>query len=457
MNIVLLSGGSGTRLWPLSNSVRSKQFLKVLRNEAGAPCSMMQRVLGQIDKAGLAEDSNLLIMTGEAQAGVIESQTNGFCDIVTEPERRDTMPSIMLACAYLKSVKGCADDEPVIVMPIDSYVEAGYFQKVHELARAAQEEVSDIVLMGVEPTYPSEKYGYIVPSDSSQESPFTVSTFVEKPSESDARKLIEQGALWNCGVFCFRLGYLTKIISQSTEYSSFEELRASYASLEKISFDYGVVEKAESVSVVPYDGDWKDLGTWNTLCEEMAEPIAGKVLLGEHCENVHVVNELKVPIVALGLKDVVIAATHDGILVSDKHASSYCKPYVEKAQSDRPMQENRKWGAYEVLGASEYASGSHCLVKHLLVKAGKGISYQRHFKRMEVWSIVEGEGELLLDGVLTRVHPGTIVDVPAGTLHGIRATSDLHIIEVQLGSELIEEDIERFEWPNETPNESMRS
>ena len=212
-----------------------------------------------------------------------------------------------------------------------------------------------------------------------------------------------------------------------------------------ISFDYKIVENAGRVAMVEYKGKWKDLGTWNTLTEEMDENYLGKTIVGETCENTHVINELAIPIVALGTKNMVIAASPDGILISDKHQSSYLKPYVEEVE-ERPMYEERRWGEYRVLDYTQYEDKSKSLTKHLMIEKGKSLSYQLHLHRDEIWTIVDGEGQLLLDGVVKEVKRGDVAYIKAGEKHALYATKDIHFIEVQIGKELIEDDIERFEW-----------
>lgn len=445
INIVLLSGGSGSRLWPLSNEARSKQFLKVLRNSQHKPQSMVQRTFEKIRNLDI--DSNIVIATCASQVASIEAQVDGLYDIVVEPERRDTAPAIMLAAAYLRYQQQANLDDTVIVMPIDTYAQQDYYDRILDIDGAVQSGASDLVLLGVEPTYPSAKYGYIVPVAGSS----VVERFVEKPEEPAAAKLIEQGALWNCGVFGFKLKFLVDVLAEYCDKTTFDEIRGAFTSLPKNSFDYEVVEKADSISVLPFAGAWKDLGTWNTLTEEMEENYSGRVVYDEQCTNTHVVNETGLPMVVAGLHDAVVVATPDGILVSDKERSANVKSLVAKAAETRPMYESRQWGEYVVLGQNSFSPTNKSLEKMLVVNAGKQLSYQRHQKRTEVWTIVEGEGEVVLDGEVQHVSVGSVIVIPVRRKHAVRALSQLHIIEVQIGSELIEEDIERFGffWDNE--------
>lgn len=445
MKIILLSGGSGKRLWPLSNDARSKQFLRLLTAPDGSKESMIQRVVRQIKSAGLTDD--IVIATGVNQKDSIENQFGDAISVVTEPCRRDTFPAIMLACAYLSS-QGTAADEPIIVMPCDSYTGSGYFTAIAKMAEAVKDGVADMVLMGIEPTYPSAKYGYIVPDIAGCKTDvlgvMPVKRFTEKPDVPTAEKLIAEGALWNGGVFAFRLGYLMDIIKSVSPHSDFTSLRNSYADLPKISFDYAVVEKATSVGVVPYSGQWKDLGTWNTLTDELDSHSFGNVH-EDSTEDCYVINELELPVVCIGAKGLVIAASPDGILVSDRKQSENLKHLVDGI-GKRPMYEERRWGEYKVIDFIEYPDGFCALTKQLTLRAGCSISYQRHTCRDEIWTFVNGEGEIVLNGERRPIKRGDVVNIPKGCLHALRATTPLTFIEVQQGSNLVEEDIERFPY-----------
>lgn len=446
MELVLLSGGSGKRLWPLSNNARSKQFLPLLEKNDGGMESMLQRVVRQAGEAGLSE--NITIATNAAQMDVIINQLGDSVSVVTEPERRDTFPAIALAASYLSLKKACPDDEIVVIMPCDPFTEAGYFETIRRMAHVAEQDAAELVLMGITPTYPSEKFGYVVPryeTGGTEMEYRMVQRFTEKPTVDVARELLKQGAFWNGGVFAFRLGYMMDIVRRYMKSDSFEDTRARYGEFPKISFDYEVAEKAGSVAVVPFDGQWKDLGTWNALTGELHHNVLGNAILGPHCNNTHVINELQYPIFVDGVSDVVVAACPDGILVCAKDDSENIKKYVQDL-GHRPMYEERRWGTYRVLDDTVYADGRHSLTKSITLKPGKNISYQIHHFRSEVWTFVQGEGLLVLDGEVRRVSAGETVIVPVGHFHAIKAISELTFIEVQTGHPLIEEDIERYDW-----------
>ena len=439
MNIILLSGGSGKRLWPLSNDTRSKQFLKLLKDEQGKAESMVQRVYRQIKEASIKP--SVVVATGKSQRDSIRSQLGNNVDIVLEPEIRDTFPAIVLSCAYLAYEKGVNEAEAVLVLPVDPYADLNYFKALLEMEKTIIDGKSNLVLMGIKPTYPSTKYGYIIPNKERN----TVDRFQEKPSEDYAEKLIAEGSMWNGGVFAFKLGYLMNIAKNYVDFTSFEEIEEKYGDLPKISFDYEVVEKEKSITMVEYRGQWKDLGTWNTLTEVMDSNTLGNVILADSCSNTHVINELTIPVTVLGVNNAVVAASPDGILISDKHESSYLKTYVDNIYQ-RPMYEERQWGEYKVLDYAAYEDGISSLTKSIFIKAGKSISYQSHSIRDEIWTILDGTGHLLIDGHVINVKRGDVAYITKGQKHAIRATTDLRMIEVQIGNELVETDVKRYEW-----------
>lgn len=395
-----------------------------------------------MQSVGLAEST--IIATSKSQLDMIYSQLGHQVPLIVEPERRDTFPAIALAVTYLRSVIGVAEDEVVVVQPVDPYVEDQFFCKVKELEHVLSLSKADLALIGVNPTYPSTKYGYIIPALDSHDHLFvTVSHFREKPNEAQAQELIRQKALWNCGVFAFKLGYILSVLSEKGLPVQYEELLQQYHLLPKISFDYEVVEKSKHIVALPYHGYWKDLGTWNTLTEEMANQVIGKGLISEDSVNTHLINELDIPVTILGLSNIVVATSPDGILVTDKKSSPRIKELVVDFDQ-RPMYEERRWGWYRVLDYTKFTEGNEVLTKRIGVLAGKNLSYQMHFKRSEIWTIISGEGEFALNEAIFRVKAGDVLQIPVAAKHAIKAITDLEFIEVQRGSELIEEDIVRI-------------
>lgn len=435
MNIVLLSGGSGQRLWPLSNDIRSKQFIKLFHTEDGGLESMVQRVYRQIKTAD--ENASVTIATSKSQVSAIHNQLGDEVGISIEPCRRDTFPAIALAAAYLHDIKKIPAEEAVVVCPVDPYVEPDYFEALGKLGDYARESKANLVLMGIEPTYPSEKYGYIIPADGGEIS--RVNKFKEKPDRATAAEYISQGALWNGGVFAFRLGYVLDRAHELIDFKDYNDLFKRYDTLEKISFDYAVVEHEPLIEVMRFSGMWRDLGTWNTLTEAMDSRSVGEALFNDECSNVHVVNELNVPILCMGLKDVVVSASPEGILVSDKEQSSYIKPFVNTLDH-KVMFAEKSWGSFRVLDIEKES-----LTIKVTLNAGHGMNYHAHEYRNEVWTVIRGEGKAVIDGAECSVKAGDVLEMPAGTKHTVTATTTLEIVEVQLGRDISVHDKIKYE------------
>lgn len=425
MQIILLSGGSGQRLWPLSNEIRSKQFLRIFSCDE----SMLQRTLNQIRRT--CAESTITIATAQKQVTLLKKYLGEDFDLAIEPYRRNTFPAIALAASYLHDVKGVDTNEPVIVCPVDPYVDDKFFAQFHELA-AQVTDAAPLVLMGIEPTYPSEKYGYIIPQTKEKFS--RVKMFKEKPNLVDAQKFIDAGGLWNGGVFAFKLGYVLNKAQTLLGTSSHDELKDNYDALPNISFDYAVVEHEENIAVVRYVGEWKDIGTWNTLTEVLDSSFIGNVQADETCNNLHVINNGDVPIICMGLKDAVVAASPDGILISDKVQSSYIKPFVENLDRQIRFLE-KSWGTFKIIDVDE-----HSLTIKVTLNRGSQMRYHSHERRDEVWNFIKGTGRIIIDDVEQVVRAGDVIKIPVGCKHTVIADTLLKIIEVQFGEDITVED-----------------
>ena len=435
MNIILLSGGSGKRLWPLSNDIRSKQFIKIFKREDGTYESMVQRVYRQIKQAD--PDATVTIATSKTQVSAIHNQLGDGVGISVEPCRRDTFPAIALASAYLADVMGVSPEEPVVVCPVDPYVEDDYFAALTGLAEQAAKGEANLVLMGMEPTYPSEKYGYIIPEN---DAPLArVKTFKEKPTAAVAAEYISQGALWNGGVFAYQLRYVLEKAHALMDFTDYDDLFAKYDTLTKISFDYAVVEKEDKIQVQRFSGAWKDLGTWNTLTESMGEAVVGKGVLDDTCTGVHIVNEMDVPILAMGLHDVVVSASPEGILVADKDRSSYIKPFVDQFEQQIMFAE-KSWGNFKVLDVEKES-----MTIKVTLNPGQSMNYHSHRNRDEVWVVISGRGRTIVDGFEQVVKAGDVITMSAGCRHTVVADTELKLIEVQLGEEISVQDKQKFQ------------
>ena len=413
MNIILLSGGSGQRLWPLSNDIRSKQFIKIFHNPSGEAESMVQRVYRQIKEVD--REATVTIATSKMQVSSIHNQLGPDVGISVEPCRKDTFPAIALAAAYLRDEKGVPEEEAVVICPVDPYVENDYFLAIEKLASLAADSSANLLLMGMEPTYPSEKYGYIIPE--SKDAVSGVSMFKEKPDKETAAAYIAKGALWNGGVFALRLGYVLKRAHELIDFTDYQDLYNKYDSLQKISFDYAVVEHEPAIEVMRFAGTWKDLGTWNTLTEAMDTQAVGEALF----------------------KDVVVSASPDGILVSDKEQSSYIKPFVDSLDH-RVMFAEKSWGSFRVLDV-----GKESLTIKVTLNPGHSMNYHSHDHRDEVWTVIQGTGRAIIGIKEQVVGVGDVITMPAGSRHTIIAETELQLIEVQIGKDISVHDKHKHE------------
>ncbi len=430
MNIILLSGGSGKRLWPLSNEVRSKQFLRLFKDKNNNYESMVQRVYKQITTVD--KEADVTIATSKSQLSAIRNQLNDKVSVCIEPCRRDTFPAIALAAVYLKDERGIDEEECVVICPVDPYVDNTYYEAINQLEKLVLADTANITLMGIEPTVPSKKYGYIIPD--SKELVSNVKEFKEKPDRETAKKYIEKGALWNAGVFAFKLKYILNKAHEMIDFTDYQDLFNKYSTLNKISFDYAVVEKEQSIQVMRYAGEWKDVGSWNMMAEVMADKTKGNVTLDETCENTQVINELDIPILCMGCKDMVVAASGDGILVSDKERSGQMKSYVEEISTDVHFAE-KSWGTYTVIDVQPQS-----MTIKIKLKKGNHMKYHAHEHREEVWTIVSGYGKVVVDGREQEVKTGDVITLPVGCKHILIAETDMSVIEVQIGEEISPKD-----------------
>lgn len=434
MNIILLSGGSGKRLWPLSNDVRSKQFIKLFKYDDKYE-SMVQRVYRQI--TSVDANAKITIATSKSQVSAIKNQLGDKASICVEPCRRDTFPAVVLASAYLHYELNINLDEAVIVCPVDPYVDNTYYEAVRKLQDLVEQGNANLTLMGINPTYPSEKYGYIIPENAEKVS--KVKEFKEKPDVETANEYLMQNALWNAGIFAFKLGYLLDKAHSMISFNNYTDLFNMYNTLEKISFDYAVVEKEDSIQVLRYYGDWKDVGTWNMMAEVMSDETKGKAILDETCKNTNVVNELNIPILCMGCQNMIVAASGDGILISDKERSGYMKPYVERVETEVKYAE-KSWGTYIVI---DVQPGS--MTVKISMKSGEKMSYHMHNNREEVWTVVSGNGKAIIDGVIWWLKKGDVITIDVGCKHTVEAITQLDIVEVQLGNDISVNDKIKFQ------------
>lgn len=449
MRIVLLSGGSGKRLWPLSNEIRSKVFLRLLRSDEGGKESMIERICRQLDSVGLLQSTS--IVTHQSQVEITQNYVGDVVPILGEPYKKGTFTAISLATSYFHSKMQIDPDETICVLPVDSFADTAFFQLLHTFPDVLTKSDADLALLGTVPKYPSNQFGYIVPNISRQDSTYlSVTHFVEKPEEQHAVHLINSGALWNCGVFAFSLKFMLTFMRDKSLPTNYDEYLLQYEQFPELSFDQEVVEKTNHSVVIPYDGTWKDLGSWDSLTSHCESSVIGAGQISSDSINTHLVNELTYPIQVIDVSNIIVAASPDGILVSSKRNANLIKNQLHDVKQ-KPKYEEKRWGTYLVLDHTKLVDeGMEAVTIKVNLLPGKNISYHMHQKRIEIWTIISGSGEYILDGKLYPIVAGDVLQIPCGMKHAIRGITPLEFIEIQIGTELDEEDILRMAmtWEN---------
>ncbi|MCL7931491.1 mannose-1-phosphate guanylyltransferase/mannose-6-phosphate isomerase [Halomonas llamarensis] len=457
---VVLAGGAGSRLWPLSRQLYPKQFLSL---DGGL--TMLQKTLGRLD--GLDTQAPIVICNEEHRFLVAEQLRQiDVCDsqLLLEPVGRNTAPAIALA-ALAATQDG--EDPLLLVLAADHLVED--IAPFHDSIKKAQSlaELDYLVTFGVVPTSPETGYGYIH-QGASLEPGFSVRRFVEKPDAVTAAGYVESGEyLWNSGMFLFRASrYLEEIahfypdmlhachqamaqIKKDLDFTRID--KDAFAQCEDISVDYAVMEKTQHAAVVPLSARWSDLGAWSSIWELSDKCEAGNSYHGdviqEDTRNTMLRSESRL-VAAIGLEDLVIIETKDAVLVADRHKTQDVKKIVERLKSEGRDEFNnhcvvyRPWGRYESID-----KGQRYQVKRITVNPGAKLSVQMHHHRAEHWIVVSGTAEVTNGETTSLVFENESTYIPIGQVHALKnpGTLPLELIEVQSGSYLGEDDIVRFE------------
>ncbi|WP_068604249.1 sugar phosphate nucleotidyltransferase [Paenibacillus swuensis] len=391
MKIILLSGGTGKRLWPLSTKGRSKQYMKLLTGSDETSLSMAQQTMRQLEKLGLAED--VVVATTKNQLGLLYEQLGSEIRTVVEPERRDTYPAVLLAAAYLHSVLHTPAEETIVVLPIDHMADANFYRTLYELEAVIRSGKANLCLIGTKPSAPLSKYGYMVPLSADEDertdkndSCFPIHSFVEKPDEDTAERLIAQGALWNCGIFAFRLSYMINRIPQHDLEPDYETLKLKYHLLPSASFDVQVVEHETRLAAIRFIGRWGDIGTWDALVETLDRPVLGNGLVTPDCAQTQIVNELSIPVLVSGISDAVVVAGSQGILVTARNASAALKPWIDAVTQASPAKETTETVWPEHVSPAPYQTNTIHLFKGQL----HGFSFSDSW--ITIGIVVSGQG-----------------------------------------------------------------
>ncbi len=327
MNIILLSGGSGRRLWPLSHDARAKQFVPFFKDRDGRYESMIQRMYRSLKK--ISPDANIVIASGVDQVPLLKEQLGENIDISIEPSRKDTYPAIVLACAYLRDVLKVDQNETVIVCPVDPYVEDSYFKAIKELSEIIEKDEAKISLIGVKPTEPTSKYGYIMPKDEKKIS--KVIGFREKPDFDKAKEYIRQGGLWNTAIMGFRLNYLLDKAEKKLNFKDYDSFLQGYSLLNKSNISYDLLEKEEDIQVLTFEGIWDDLGSWDTFIKLMDEDTYGQGVI-RNSYNTKVVNETDIPVVVNYIDNANIIISKNGIYITRNDKSDDIKEILSSLE-----------------------------------------------------------------------------------------------------------------------------
>jgi len=457
---IILSGGSGTRLWPLSRKMYPKQFLSLLHDE-----TMLQRTLKRLEQLEHAapivvcNDEHRFIVAEQARQIGIEDLS-----IILEPFGKNTAPAIAVAAVHAVQK---TDNPLLLVLTADHEIpdQQAFTDVVNQalpLARAGK-----LVTFGIVPTYAATGYGYIKRGDATDNG-FIVDEFVEKPDQATAEQYLASDRFyWNSGMFMFRaqayldelqkfnpemLAHCRKAAADMSEDIGFLRLDAdAFANCEADSIDYAVMEKTELACVVPMDAGWSDIGSWSSLWEQGEKDAHGNTTRGDvrttDTENsiVHAESRL---VATVGVSDLVIVETQDAVLVADKKKAQEVKQIVEKLALDSREEENfhrivyRPWGSFDSVD-----EGEGYKVKRISVKPGARLSKQMHHHRAEHWVVVRGTARVFRDNEIFDLHENESVFIPLGTTHYLENPGDepLDIIEVQSGTYLGEDDIVRFD------------
>lgn len=445
---LILAGGSGSRLWPLSRELYPKQLLNIQNTE-----SLLQATFDRLKEC--IEPKNIVSLTGVKHYSNVRYQLSAITEnpvVLSEPISKNTAPAIVLGTKYV--MENSKSDPVILVVPSDHMIKdvKGFAETIKEGEKLALE--GKIVTFGIKPTYPETGYGYINSK---------TNKFVEKPNEELAKKYLEDGNYyWNGGIFMFKASVLMEEAAKCApeiyeklknfDFTTSDEIPfTEYDKMPNISIDYAVMEKSDKVAMVVLKSDWNDLGSWKSIYDVSKKDEDGNVKIGhvldEGSKNSFVYSSSKL-VATIGLEDIILVETEDAVLACKADKSQDVKKIFDtlKKQNDNTHLVHktvyRPWGYYTVLG-----QGKGFLTKMIQVNPAQKLSVQSHNHRSEHWIVLEGTAKVLLEGKEYILSPGHSVDIPVKAIHSLQNPYEevLKIIEVQKGDLLIEEDIVRYE------------
>lgn len=459
---VLLCGGSGTRLWPLSRKSYPKQFARLLSDK-----TMLQETALRVEGADFADP---IVVTSEPFRFIVVEQLQeiGLSPqaVLLEPEGKNTAPAVFAAITWASQN---TDATCLAVMPTDHAIKSGgdFADVLHQASHSAAQ--GNLVTLGITPTYPATGYGYIEPEGSADQGGAPVTKFIEKPDLEKAKQLVANpDMLWNAGIFVFDvqtakaafetyapdlIAHVTSAVAGAKPDFGFLRLDAdAWADCPSISIDYAIMEKAQNVSVLPFTSGWSDLGSWDAIWSESGPDANGMVTEGDitalNCSDSLLRGDDDISVMGIGLRDLVVVAERDAVLVVDRNRSNDVGDALkilrakQSPQADQSRRDHRPWGWFESLTISDKFQ-----VKQICVKPGGVLSLQSHEHRAEHWIVVEGTAEVTIDDKVTLVHENQSVYVPLGAIHRMKNAGDvpMKLIEIQTGTYFGEDDITRYE------------
>lgn len=427
MHTILLCGGSGQRLWPLSGSIRSKMFLQLLPAPQGGSESMIERVCRQLDQSGLGESA--LFVSHKEQMALIQRYTHHGYPVIGEPHKRGTFTAAAMGALYLYSTGKAKPEDTVCVAPADMFADDDYFHLFHQFTGILKASQAELVLLGTRPTHPSDQYGYIVSGKGSSKAYAPVISFEEKPEITRAAELIRNHALWNCGVFAFTLGFMLSQLEQMGLPVELDAFTERYPGFPVRSFDKEVAERSRKAVVLRHEGEWHDLGSWDTLTAQLPNPVIGAGGIWGESRHTHIVNELSIPVHVIGVSGIVAVGGPEGILIAGKQQANAIKDILKEG-SDRPRYGESGWGSYTVLDRTYSGSRLVLTIKLSLLPDHDlpEILCQHSSKH---WMILTGSGEIMVNGLPMEAHPGHNFTVVRGEMHGIKAFTSMQLTEIR--------------------------
>ncbi|WP_405115247.1 sugar phosphate nucleotidyltransferase [Paenibacillus sp. FSL K6-1217] len=430
MHTILLCGGSGQRLWPLSGSIRSKMFLPLLPAPGGGTESMIGRVCRQLAQAGL--DESLLFVAHQEQVALTQRHTGSNYPVIGEPYKRGTFTAAAFGALHLLAAGKAQPEDIICIAPADMFADDDFFRQFLQFEAILDASQAELLLLGTRPVYPSEQYGYIVPAQEDSGALYApVISFAEKPDRARAQELIQQQALWNCGVFAFRLGFLQKHLERLELPAGFAALSALYPGLPVRSFDKEVAERCTKAVTIRHEGEWSDLGSWDTLTDRLPAQVIGIGGLWGECGDSYLINELEVPLHVIGVSGIVAIAGPEGILIADRMEAHLIKDILMEHSAKEMRYGETGWGSYTVL---DRESGGAGLVLTIMLT----LLPDHHLPEMicphsaKTWMIVSGHGEVTVNGHTSAASAGGSYTVARGQRHAVSAFSAMKLIEVRM-------------------------